>query len=74
MDIDAALVAASAAKAASRLLGYTYRNAAQVNNVLPFDKLIHLRTTGTAAAWGEAHDIGELVTHLNDAALGAPPV
>jgi hypothetical protein len=61
--IGAALVAADVAKAAS-LQGYTCRNTAQVNNVLPFDKLIHLRTTETATAWTEEHDIGELVAHL----------
>jgi len=47
---------------------------AQVNNVLPFDKLIHLRTTETAAAWGEEYDICKLGTYVNDAVLGAPPV
>jgi hypothetical protein len=47
---------------------------AQVNNVLPFDKLIHLRTTETTAAWDEEYDIGKLVTYVDDAVLGAPPV
>ena len=74
MAIGAALVAGSEIKAATRMLGYTCRRAAQVNNVLPFDKLIHLRRTETAAAWNEEHDIGKLGTYLNDAVLGAPPV
>jgi hypothetical protein len=40
MAIGAALVADAEIKAASPMLGYTRRIAAQVNNVLLFDKLI----------------------------------
>jgi hypothetical protein len=74
MAIGAALVAGAEIKAASPMLGYTRRNAAQVNNVLLFDKLIRSRTTETTAAWSEEHDIGKLGTHLDDAVLRPPPV
>jgi len=55
MAIGAAPVAGAGIKAASPMLGYTCRNAAQVNNVLLFEKLIRLRTTETTAAWSEDH-------------------
>ncbi len=74
MAIDAAPVAGAEIKAASPMQGYTRRNAAQVNNVLLFDKLIHLRTTETTAAWSEEHDIGKLGTYLNDTVLRPLPV
>jgi hypothetical protein len=74
MAMGAALIAGAEIKAASPMLGYTRRNAAQVNNVLQFDKLIRLRTTETTAAWSEEHDVGKLGTYPNDAVLRPPPV
>jgi hypothetical protein len=49
MAIGAPLVAGAEIKAGSPMLGYTRQNAAQVNNVLLFDKLIRLRKTETTA-------------------------